>query len=75
MIMINPNVGEKIYNELITFEETQAKKVTGYDTSKSFTEKLTQFANLLDYDSLGNLSYLHATINETLRLYPAVPQV
>ncbi|KAI3984810.1 hypothetical protein MKX01_039427 [Papaver californicum] len=35
---------------------------------------LAQFASLLTYDSLSKLSYLHAAITETVRLYPAVPQ-
>ncbi|KAI3909038.1 hypothetical protein MKX01_025006 [Papaver californicum] len=77
MIMKNPNVEEKIYAEIIAFEEEQTKEVAGYDPkdpTKSFSEKLTQFASLLNYDSLGKLSYMHATITETLRLYPAVPQ-
>ncbi|KAI3991910.1 hypothetical protein MKX01_012855 [Papaver californicum] len=76
MIMINPNVAENIYKELTTFLENQAKEVIGYvpEDPKSFTEKVTQFASLLNYDSLGKLSYLHATITETLRLFSAVPQ-
>ncbi|KAI3913151.1 hypothetical protein MKW98_007167 [Papaver atlanticum] len=77
MIMKNPNVEEKIYEERIAFEEKQTKEMTGYDPKdpiKSFPEKLAQFASLLNYDSLGKLSYMHATITETLRLYPAVPQ-
>ncbi|XP_026452336.1 cytochrome P450 704B1-like [Papaver somniferum] len=76
MLMINPNVAEHIYTELITFEENQVKEMTGYDSEhpKSFAEKITQFASLLSYDSLAKLPYLHATITETLRLYPAVPQ-
>ncbi|RZC85284.1 hypothetical protein C5167_041468 [Papaver somniferum] len=75
MITMNPNVAEKIYTELIAFEENQAKEMIAYDPTdpKSFTEKLTQFLSLLNYDSVGKLSYLHATITETLRLYPALP--
>ncbi|KAI3959385.1 hypothetical protein MKW98_018975 [Papaver atlanticum] len=57
-----------IYKELLTFEENQANEVTVYDPEepKSFTERLAIFASLLNYDSLGRLSYLHATITETL---------
>ncbi|KAI3959346.1 hypothetical protein MKW98_018936 [Papaver atlanticum] len=77
MIAVNPNVAEKIYKELITFKENQAKEIIEYDPEeepKPFAERLAQFASLLTYDSLGKLSYLHATITETLRLYPGLPQ-
>ncbi|OVA08968.1 Cytochrome P450 [Macleaya cordata] len=80
MVMMNPNVAEKLYSELKAFEENQAKEekvsLLPYDLEdpKSFTERLTQFASFLTYDSLGKLSYLHAAVTETLRLYPAVPQ-
>ncbi|KAI3959348.1 hypothetical protein MKW98_018938 [Papaver atlanticum] len=76
MIMINPDVAEKVYQELIIFEENQDEEMIAYNVEepKSFTERVTQFASLLNYDSLGKLSYLHATITETLRLCPGVPQ-
>ncbi|CAL5195808.1 unnamed protein product [Lathyrus oleraceus] len=83
MVMTHSHVAEKLYLELKTFEENQAKEenVTlpqcddeNKDEHELFNQRVVQFSKLLNKDSLERLHYLHAVITETLRLYPAVPQ-
>jgi hypothetical protein len=66
----NPGVADKVYEELHLLEQD-----ANIDESLTLNERILQYASLLTYDVLLKLQYLHAAITETIRLYPAVPQV
>ena len=79
MMILHPEVAQKIHEELqhaydehdeVTEEEAE---VSSFE--QKFHSRLLSFSHQLTYDSLMNLHYLHASILETLRLYPAVPMV
>ena len=81
MIVTHSHVAEKLFSELVDFEKNRAKEknvgLLPYDPleEEEFLKRVEQFSGFLDYDSLSALSYMHACITETLRLFPAVPQV
>jgi hypothetical protein len=65
-------VADKIFEELHLIVEDN--KIS-YDANSTCNGDMIQFASLLSYDVISRLHYLHAAITETVRLYPAVPQV
>lgn len=80
MMILHPEVAQKIHEELQhAYDEhgevnQEEAEVSSFNEQK-FHSRLLTFSNRLTYDSLMNLHYLHASILETLRLYPAVPMV
>ncbi|XP_028806203.1 cytochrome P450 704C1-like [Neltuma alba] len=57
----HPHIQEKIAQEIL-----EATKVRGDVTAEELAARLTE-------DALEKMQYLHATLTETLRLYPAIP--
>ncbi|XP_059286945.1 cytochrome P450 86A1-like [Lycium ferocissimum] len=74
LVMNNPHVEKKIVDEIIMVlrktrgEDMVGPKLLGEDTQKWMEEPLS-------YEEINSLVYLHATLLETLRLYPSVPRI
>ncbi|CAD5170432.1 unnamed protein product [Musa acuminata subsp. malaccensis] len=58
LICKNPSVQEKIYREVMEVIESS---------------EVDAFSRNINDESLNNMHYLHATLSETLRLYPVAP--
>lgn len=70
LLSIYPHVADKIYDELHALE-----KDANINASQTLNQKMREYSSILSYDVLTKVQYLHAAITETIRLYPAVPQV
>ncbi|KAL3690909.1 hypothetical protein R1sor_004560 [Riccia sorocarpa] len=66
VLCLHPEVAEKCFQEI---QEVVGKEHT--DLGQGI-DRFYKFGNLLTFESLGRLHYLHAAISETLRLYPPV---
>ncbi|XP_049405449.1 cytochrome P450 86A1-like [Solanum stenotomum] len=81
LVMNNPRVEEKIVHEIITVlkktrgEDMGGSKVTHSIESPCGEETQEWMKDPLTYEEVNSLVYLHATLLETLRLYPAVPKI
>jgi cytochrome P450 len=71
MMTKHPEIADKIVDELSTIVTPQGLN-SSQDGKTVKAEAIEEFANLLTYETLGKLNYLHASLSETLRLYPAV---
>lgn len=65
LLSLHPEVGDKIFEELLLIVEDNK---TSSDAYATFNGELTQFASLLSYDVISKLHFLHAAFTETLRL-------
>ncbi|CAI9761801.1 unnamed protein product [Fraxinus pennsylvanica] len=78
--MIDKSLRDVVLNFVIAGRDTTAATLVWaiymIISHEDVANKLySELERLLNYDSLGKLYYLLAVITETLRLYPAVPQV
>ncbi|KAJ7553910.1 hypothetical protein O6H91_06G117900 [Diphasiastrum complanatum] len=78
MICNHPHVETKILQELSKVMEGKEVCICkpcgqGTNGNESLMNNISTYANLLRHDTLCEMHYLHATLTESLRLYPSVP--
>lgn len=75
---LHPHVEQKLFEELRSLGTENVVNGDNEDAQTGddrFNERVKSFSELLTFDALLKLQYLHACILETLRLYPVVPLV
>lgn len=70
----NPEMTARLQQELRDFDTVRNWKQQP-EGDEGLRRRVLGFAELLTFDNLVKLQYLHACILETLRLHPAVPLV
>ncbi|KAG0557537.1 hypothetical protein KC19_11G138100 [Ceratodon purpureus] len=80
MMTLHPHIEQKLFEELRDLDtenvvngDMSSKELPQTGGDDYFHERVERFSELLTFDALLNLQYLHACILETLRLYPVVP--
>lgn len=77
MMCMHPDVADEIYHELCQLQQSTSTNSASphEDHQNFFEEEMTRFAQKLTFETVSKLTFLTAAITETVRLYPAVPQV
>lgn len=71
MLATHPDVCDKVRQELAELQNLHSSP--GKQDHQSEEEAIQAFAELLNFDNVGSLTYLHAALTETMRLYPPLP--
>lgn len=69
----NPGVEEKLVQEILRVDSEAPHDDDDSNVDLPSEKQIGRFAKLLTYDKLSNMHYMQACLQETLRLYPAVP--